>query len=104
MLADIVTSDRGEQIFKGCFGILRKQPVLRIFIDGVNASHTEDFEFAIQPFASNLDVDVALVYFEIAAYLTARRGGTREINPVARGVGGAVGADLDDRTAIKSII
>src|ERR1700694_5829773 len=104
MLADIVTSDGGEQVFKGCFGILGKQPVLRIFIDGVNATHPQNLEFAIQPFTSDLNVDVALMNFEIAAYLTTRRGGTREIEPVARRVSGAVGEDIDDITASQFVI
>src|SRR5260370_18767915 len=91
MRADFVAADGCQQIFECCLAKLASQPVL-IFLGGyIIVTSTHHFEFALQAFASDLDIDSALVYFQIAANLAAGGRGTSETEPVAGWVSRAGG-------------
>src|SRR5215469_13688165 len=104
MRSNVIPSNSCQYILERGFVILVDQPVLGIFCKYVDTTHARHLEFAIQALPPDLNIDIALMYFEITANFTLRSRSTGEIQPVTSWMGRTTGDDIDYLPALQLII
>src|SRR5258708_26770452 len=82
MLPAFISTNGRQYIFKRFLAILADQPVLRFFIEYINATNSLHFQFAVQALSPDLDIYIPLMNFEVTPDFPAGRSGTRKIQPV----------------------
>ena len=104
MLADIIPTDSRQYILKRPLAILLYQPILRFFVDCLDASQPLHFQFPVQALAADKDIDIPFMNLEIAPDFTASRSSSSEIQPIARRVSCTAGHDVHNLAAFQFVV
>src|SRR5262249_2331251 len=104
MRPNFVAADSCQQILECRLVKLTCQPALIFLGEDIIVASVHHFEFTLQAFAPDLNIDSAFVYFQVAANLTASGSGTSEIEPVTGRVSRTAGHDIHNIAAAQLII
>src|SRR5215469_3031155 len=104
MWPHIITTN-GSQYVLERFAVLLCQPDLCILVDRVDAAcRAAQFQFAVKPLASDLDIDIPLVNFQVAPYLAAGSRGTGKAQPIACGMRGTARHNVHNLAATQFVV